>query len=262
MSECARRFFLGPQWAQCPPPRGQDRPLDLGLSWHKGRQCPRSGSCAAVRSKCLDCGPLGLAGLFLTNGRSALPRPAVGLRGDAVCSPWVGRPWWKHGAKELRSHSCMLRTNRIFKLLFQFREDLGTSSASGLQGGAPLLLFTRCCCEHREELFFSLEGRDGGWGGGRRCLCSALELLAAPEVPSFPRLGCEEASSQPNSVNWAHHTSSRTLLHATRIEKSPSVTSHAAFLWVLKPINLMDTITHWRLWTKSPGLIVGRRCLF
>lgn len=60
----------------------------------------------------------------------------------------------------------MLRTNRIFKLLFQFREDLGTSSPSGLQGGATLLHFTRCCCEHKEELFFSLEGRDGVGGGG------------------------------------------------------------------------------------------------
>lgn len=225
MSECTRRFFLGPQWAQCPPPSPE---VKTGLlTW--ASTGTRDGSVHAqvpvqLWSKCLDCGPLGLAGLFLTNGRSAPPRPAVGLRGDAACSPWVGRPLWKHGAKELRSHSCMLRTNRIFKLLFQFREDLGTSSPSGLQGGATLLHFTRCCCEHREELFFSLEGRAGeGVGGCRRCLCSALELLAAPEVPSCPRLGCEEASSQPNSVNWAHHTSSRTLLSIPLAWKSPPV---------------------------------------
>lgn len=53
-----------------------------------------------LRSKCPDWGPLGLAGLFLTDGRSAPPGPAVGLRGDAACSPWGARPLWKHGAKE------------------------------------------------------------------------------------------------------------------------------------------------------------------
>lgn len=125
----------------------------------------------AAPGKCLDSAPAGPHWPVPRQWPQRSPRPGVGWRGDAGCSQWGGRPLWQYGAQELRSHSCLSRTNRTFQLLFHFREDTrgprqrqrpSCTSPDADTGRAVLVA-----------------GREGP-GGGRR------GLLLPPRPPAVP----------------------------------------------------------------------------
>lgn len=81
------------------------------------------------------------------------------------------------------------------------------------------------------------------------------------EAPSSPSLRCGVASLQPSSVTVCI-TPPPAPSPPALTWKNPQVSEIVALSCVcFEAINLMDSITHWRLWTESPGLIMGRCCL-
>lgn len=82
------------------------------------------------------------------------------------------------------------------------------------------------------------------------------------EAPSSPSSGRGEASLQPGLVNRVCIMPPLAPSSTSFTWKNPQVSEVVGLPCVFfEAINLIDSITHWRLGTGSPGLIVGRCCL-